>query len=221
MNTETYTIENGFFVWKGRQYATMEAMASAMRMIPTVEPLITKERPMSIDTNIPLNELTNIHAKLSFYEDIPTGTSNGTDGLIDTSLLPVGGIHPKDGSDDGSKGTIGGITSPKGGGYSGGIKNDAGKSRVDLIPSSALLEIGKVMEFGARKYAPNNWRKGFDWSRLYGAALRHLLAHKDGESTDKETGLSHLAHASCCLLFLLTHELEGLGNDDRPTRKKD
>lgn len=28
-------------------------------------------------------------------------------------------------------------------------------------------------------------------------------------------GESHLAHAACCLLFLLVHEIQGLGEDDR------
>lgn len=98
---------------------------------------------------------------------------------------------------------------------SGGVKNDAGKPRADLLPSAALLEVAKVLNFGATKYADNNWRKGFSWSRLYGAAMRHILAHKDGENVDSESGLSHLSHAACCLLFLLEHELKGLGNDDR------
>lgn len=36
-----------------------------------------------------------------------------------------------------------------------------------------------------------------------------------GERCDPETGESHLAHAACCLLFLLVHEIQGLGEDDR------
>ena len=44
--------------------------------------------------------------------------------------------------------------------------------------------------------------------RYTSAALRHLFAHMDGEETDEETQLSHLAHAMCCLLFKLEIELE-------------
>ena len=61
----------------------------------------------------------------------------------------------------------------------------------------------------------HNWRKGFDWSRLYGAALRHLTAHMNGVNLDEESGLSHLSHAACCLMFLVEHEVRGLGSDDR------
>lgn len=96
-----------------------------------------------------------------------------------------------------------------------GTKYDGGKPRPELLPSAALLEVSKVMEFGARKYSDENWRNGFKWKRLYGAALRHILAHKDGENKDIESGITHLAHAACCILFLLEHELKGLGEDDR------
>ena len=85
---------------------------------------------------------------------------------------------------------------------------------MDLLPSEALEEIAKVLGFGAKKYAPNNWRKGFAWSRLLAACFRHLFAYSRGERVDAESGLSHLAHAGAMLLFLLTHEVKGYGEDD-------
>ena len=99
-----------------------------------------------------------------------------------------------------------------------GIKHDSGKLRLDLIPPECLEEIAKVLSFGADKYSDWNWAKGFKWSRLYGATLRHLYAHMRGESKDKETGISHLAHATCNLVFLMYHELHGVGQDDRHPR---
>jgi hypothetical protein len=49
-----------------------------------------------------------------------------------------------------------------------------------------------------------NWRRVPDAQRRYfDAAQRHLLAWWAGEKEDPETTLSHLAHASCCVLFLL------------------
>lgn len=101
---------------------------------------------------------------------------------------------------------------------SAGIKHDSGKLRLDLIPPECLEEIAKVLSFGADKYSDWNWAKGFKWSRLYGATLRHLYAHMRGESKDKETGISHLAHATCNLLFLVYHELHQVGEDDRHPR---
>lgn len=95
------------------------------------------------------------------------------------------------------------------------LKHDSEKVRMELLSVPALVEISRVMTFGAKKYADHNWRQGFAWSRLYGAALRHLSAHMNGENTDAESGLSHLAHAGCCIMFLIEHEARQLGTDDR------
>ena len=95
------------------------------------------------------------------------------------------------------------------------VKFDAGKPPLGLISRYALEEEAKVMAFGAQKYGRDNWRAGMDFSRLADAALRHVYAFVDGEDKDKETGLSHLAHARCCLAFLLEFEGKSIGTDDR------
>lgn len=104
---------------------------------------------------------------------------------------------------------------------SGGKKFDNGKVRLELLPWPALIEVGKVLTFGALKYSPWNWSKGMSWSRLVGAAQRHLSAWIHREERDEETGLSHLAHAACCILFLMTYEIFNLGEDDRHGFKRD
>jgi hypothetical protein len=96
-----------------------------------------------------------------------------------------------------------------------GTKHDACKIRLELLPIAALEEVGKVLTFGAQKYAPDNWRKGFEYRRLIGAILRHVYSFARGQDLDPETGISHLAHAACMVLFLLTHQLQKLGVDDR------
>lgn len=96
-----------------------------------------------------------------------------------------------------------------------GRKFDGEKSRMELLPTAPLVAIADVLTFGAKKYDAHNWRGGFDWSRLVGAAYRHLSAFNDGEDIDPESGLPHLAHLGCCTLFLLEHQLKGIGNDDR------
>lgn len=94
------------------------------------------------------------------------------------------------------------------------VKHDSGKPPMSLLPGAALRKIAEVLDFGQQKYSSNNWRKGFKWSRLHDACLRHLTSYQDGERLDPESNLSHLAHAGCMLLFLLQHEVEGLGEDD-------
>jgi hypothetical protein len=88
-----------------------------------------------------------------------------------------------------------------------GVKFDGDKVRLDLLPFTALESVGVVLTYGAKKYAPDNWRKvpGWRW-RYMGAALRHLFASRRSFD-DPETGLPHLAHAACCVLFLLEQEL--------------
>jgi hypothetical protein len=62
-----------------------------------------------------------------------------------------------------------------------------------------------VLSFGSTKYTPNGWQREEDGAadRYYAAVLRHLVAWRRGEATDPESGLPHLAHAACGLLFLL------------------
>lgn len=60
-----------------------------------------------------------------------------------------------------------------------------------------------------------NWEKGMSWGRVYGALMRHMWAWWAGESTDQETGRSHLWHAGACLAFLIAYEERKIGTDDR------
>lgn len=101
-----------------------------------------------------------------------------------------------------------------------GVKHDAGKAPLSLIPADALTEIANVFGFGAQKYAAFNWTGGFDHRRLYDAMLRHTFASLAGENVDSESGRDHLAHAGCCILMLLSHRLRGLGTDDRGPNEK-
>lgn len=85
-----------------------------------------------------------------------------------------------------------------------GRKYDSGKLDYTLIPWEGLDDVVRVLEFGAKKYSRDNWREveGGE-TRYLAAAFRHLIAHNQGETNDPESGLPHLAHAGCCLLFLL------------------
>ena len=101
-----------------------------------------------------------------------------------------------------------------------GIKYDSEKPKMNLLPPKAIVEISKVLTFGAEKYDAENWRKLDDLQNRYTAgALRHIFAHMDGEELDPETNLSHLAHAMCCLLFKLEIELENAKIEEEKPRE--
>jgi hypothetical protein len=90
-----------------------------------------------------------------------------------------------------------------------GRKFDGGKLMYGLLPPLALEETVKVLTFGAQKYEPDNWQFVPDSKRRYFDALqRHLWAWKQGEQIDQESGLPHLAHAMCCLMFLYEHDVK-------------
>lgn len=86
---------------------------------------------------------------------------------------------------------------------SGGLKYDDGKAPMDLLPYESLEEIAKVLGFGEKKYTAGNWAKGIEMRRLLSAAMRHLGQFNSGQDIDEESGLSHLAHAGCCILFAI------------------
>lgn len=95
-------------------------------------------------------------------------------------------------------------------------KKDDGKPPLNLLAPQFLVAVAEVLAFGAKKYASWSWTKGKEWGRDYAAAQRHLNAWWDGQDLDPETGLSHLAHAACDIMFLLVSQARGLGTDDRP-----
>ena len=95
------------------------------------------------------------------------------------------------------------------------LKLDHGKPRMDLLPPEALVAVSQVLGFGAAKYQDHNWRKATNWGRYSAAAMRHLVAWMGGEDNDQESGLPHLAHSACCLMFLIALQQTAVGTDDR------
>lgn len=98
---------------------------------------------------------------------------------------------------------------------SGARYNDS-KTRLDLVPLSALKDCADVFEYGAQKYAAWNWAKGMDWSIPYACALRHLEAWYRGEDIDPESGKPHLGHVMCNLIMLSHYARCYPEGDDRP-----
>lgn len=104
-----------------------------------------------------------------------------------------------------------------------GQKFDAGKTEWDLLPLGPVEEVVKVLMHGREKYGRDNWQLVDNpIRRYYSAAQRHLAAFRRArfdtknpfDAIDTESKLHHLAHAACCILFLLWHERKELCEED-------
>jgi hypothetical protein len=88
-----------------------------------------------------------------------------------------------------------------------GTKHDAGKPRWDLLPMAEVAQVVDALTYGANKYTDNGWQVvETPRERYFAAAMRHITAWWTGEKLDPESGKHHLAHAVCCLLFLMWHD---------------
>ena len=100
----------------------------------------------------------------------------------------------------------------------GGIKQVmfSPKSGVQMISPHFVEGIGNVLTYGAKKYAKNNWMRGMSQTEVFGGILRHLFAWFRGEDKD-ESGMPHLWHAACGLMFLVhfTSDEKYVQFDDR------
>lgn len=88
-------------------------------------------------------------------------------------------------------------------------------ARYDLIPSDALKQIAEHYGVGANKYADNQWRKGYEWSKSFAALVRHAEQFWGGEDFDEETGSNHMAAVAWHALTLLTFYKDCPQYDDR------
>lgn len=91
------------------------------------------------------------------------------------------------------------------------VKADHGKPRPTLVPSSIIMAITEIREYGTQKYGdPENWRQ-VEPERYKDALYRHWLAYLDGEEYDRESGYPHLWHMATNVAFLI--EMEANPND--------
>jgi hypothetical protein len=93
-----------------------------------------------------------------------------------------------------------------------GVKYDDDKIQMELLPLRELREVAKVLTYGAKKYAPDNWKQVPDAKERYaGALLRHFTEYREGNHFDDEARpdkLRHIAQTVCNALFLLYFELQ-------------
>lgn len=92
------------------------------------------------------------------------------------------------------------------------LKFDNDKPMVSLLDPQFVLDVAKVLTFGAKKYGKENWKKGLEKDRILSALYRHLLAYHSGQKIDSESGLSHLCHIVCNCMFLYWYDKHGERN---------
>ena len=77
--------------------------------------------------------------------------------------------------------------------------------------------MARVLENGAVKYGPYNWRDQQIGIQTYvGAIMRHTSAVRRGEDIDPESGLPHMAHIMATAAILIDATEHGMMIDDRP-----
>lgn len=80
----------------------------------------------------------------------------------------------------------------------------ATKAPLRFVPPILVVEVAPVMALGAAKYGPFNWRQyDVTLSTYVEAAERHLLAMKDGQWFDPESGRPHAAHIAAGMGIVL------------------
>lgn len=118
-------------------------------------------------------------------------------------------------------------------------RSNAGKSILHTIDPDFIVGIGRISEFGARKYHMRNFlmAPGMEWSAVYESLLRHLMAYWDGEELDlgpngefgetddpatnmKWSGMPHLLHVAWNVMVLYTYSRHSVyaDGDDRPSK---
>lgn len=90
------------------------------------------------------------------------------------------------------------------------------KLPLHLWPETATILGSLGLLEGMLKYGRSNFRAiGVRASIYYDACRRHLNKWFEGEDTDPDSGLPHLAHALACLAILVDAQAAGKLNDDR------
>jgi hypothetical protein len=80
-------------------------------------------------------------------------------------------------------------------------KNDTGKLKYSLISPEFIESLTRVMQYGAEKYAENNW-VGLEKKRIFDALMRHVMEYWKGNEIDADSGLPHLSHIAANAMML-------------------
>lgn len=82
------------------------------------------------------------------------------------------------------------------------LRYNQGKPQWSLVDFDSLEGLVHVLEYGAQKYARDNWKKGMPVTQVTESLMRHLFAFLRGEDLDSESGCRHISHVMCNVMFL-------------------
>lgn len=82
------------------------------------------------------------------------------------------------------------------------LRYNQGKVEWSLVDFKSLEPMVRVLEYGVKKYARNNWKKGMPATQIIESMLRHTYKLLEGELVDPESGIEHIGHIQCNALFL-------------------
>lgn len=94
------------------------------------------------------------------------------------------------------------------------MRFNSGKIQWSLVDFESLEPMVEVLEFGAKKYAPDNWKKGLPYKSVIDSMMRHIVALSKGEEFDPESKLPHIGHIQCNALFLARYLKHNRDLDD-------
>lgn len=91
------------------------------------------------------------------------------------------------------------------------LRFNQGKPDYTLLDFQSLEPMVRVLEFGARKYARDNWRKGLAKENILGSLQRHVgklidKVNQGKDEVDDETGIHEIGHIFCnCMFYSALH----------------
>lgn len=97
---------------------------------------------------------------------------------------------------------------------------DDDKVPLSRVPWAGVDAMARAQAYGNRKYGDfENYRKGMEISRNLSCAIRHLRDFMNGQDLDAESGEDHLGHAMARIAFVIQNRHDGVGIDDRYSRR--
>lgn len=86
------------------------------------------------------------------------------------------------------------------------LRYDEGKLDWTLLDFHAVEPLVRVMEYGATKYARENWKLPLDDPMQHiRCAFRHLIAIASGQEIDPESGERHSGHVMANMMMYNYH----------------